>query len=99
MEKQKKPYLKYTIFIVLIVMLFTSCATVIPVEECITAEPFGFWRGLLHGFISPFSFIASLIYDDIAIYAINNNGAWYNFGFVLGAAILFGGSGNNARSR
>ena len=30
------------------------------------------------------SFIGSLIWDDIAVYAVHNNGAWYNFGFVGG---------------
>jgi hypothetical protein len=41
--------------------------------------------------IAPFSFFGSLISDKIAMYAINNNGAWYNFGFVIGAGIIFGG--------
>ena len=27
------------------------------------------------------------------MYAVNNNGGWYDFGFVLGAGILFGGGG------
>jgi hypothetical protein len=30
------------------------------------------------------SFICSLIFDDVAVYAVNNNGGWYNFGFVGG---------------
>jgi hypothetical protein len=37
--------------------------------------------------------VASLFLDDVALYAINNNGSWYDFGFVLGAGILFGGGG------
>jgi hypothetical protein len=38
-------------------------------------------------------FILSLFMDDVAMYAVNNTGGWYDFGFVLGAGILFGGSG------
>jgi hypothetical protein len=38
--------------------------------------------------IMTFSFIGSLFSDDIAIYAVNNNGAWYNFGFIGGFFVL-----------
>ena len=79
-------------------ILLSSCAEIIPVEECIAEEELvGFWTGLLHGFIAPFTFIVSLFDDEVAIYAINNNGSWYNFGFLLGASIFFGGSGNKAK--
>lgn len=52
---------------------------------------YGFWAGLWHGMIAPFAWIGSLFYDDIAIYAINNNGGWYDFGFVLGIGGIVGG--------
>jgi hypothetical protein len=42
--------------------------------------------------ITPISFIGSLFFDDITIYAVNNNGGWYNFGFLLSVGGLFGGS-------
>jgi len=76
------------------VLLLSSCADVSPhVQNCVTNESYGFWGGLWHGFISPLSFLGSLLSDDIAFYAYNNNGGWYNFGFALGAGILtFGGS-------
>lgn len=51
----------------------------------------GFWLGLWHGIIAPVTFIISLFTDDVSIYAVNNSGGWYDFGFVLGAGILFGG--------
>lgn len=73
----------------LMVVLFMGCADVVQIKECISDNPYGFWGGLWHGIISPFSFIGSLLNDDIAMYALNNNGDWYNFGFVLGAGILF----------
>ena len=55
------------------------------------AEPAGFWAGVWHGTILPFTFIASLFNPGVSIYETHNNGGWYNFGFVLGAASAFGG--------
>lgn len=52
----------------------------------------GFWRGLWHGFIAPFAFITSLFKDNVGIYEGHNNGKWYNFGFILGLMIVFGGN-------
>jgi hypothetical protein len=51
----------------------------------------GFWMGLWHGLISPVTFIVSLFSNSVSFYEIHNNGGWYNFGFVIGAGILFGG--------
>ena len=48
------------------------------------AEPAGFWAGLWHGVISPVTFIVSLFNDDVAIYEVNNDGGWYDFGFLVG---------------
>ena len=45
---------------------------------------YGFWGGTWHGMISGFSFIGSLFDDSIRVYAVNNNGHWYDFGFVGG---------------
>ena len=51
----------------------------------------GFFPGLWHGVISPVTFLISLFTDDVNIYEVHNSGNWYDFGFVLGAGILFGG--------
>jgi hypothetical protein len=88
----KNETIKNGLKVLLVAVLFTSCADVTVVKECIIDEPYGFWSGLWHGFIAPISFIASLFSDNIAMYAINNNGGWYDFGFVLGAGILSGGA-------
>ncbi len=56
----------------------------------------GFWLGLWHGVIAPFTFAVSLFTDAVNVYEVHNNGNWYDFGFVLGAGILFGG-GSRAR--
>ena len=76
-----------------LIILLTSCAQAIPIDACLETGSYGFFGGLWHGFIAPFSFIVSLFMDDVALYAVNNNGSWYDFGFVLGAGILFGGGG------
>jgi hypothetical protein len=73
---------------ILLVVIFTGCADVTPIQECVVDAPYGFWGGLWHGTISPLSFFGSLFSDNIAVYAVNNNGNWYDFGFVLGAGIL-----------
>lgn len=51
----------------------------------------GFWGGLWQGIISPVTFVISLFTDRVSIYEVHNSGGWYDFGFVLGAGILFGG--------
>jgi hypothetical protein len=52
----------------------------------------GFWLGVWHGLICPVAFVISLFSDSVSIYDVHNNGGWYDFGFVLGACVSFGGS-------
>ena len=59
----------------------------------------GFWLGLWHGFICPVTFIISLFSDKVHLYEVHNNGGWYNFGFVLGACMIFGGGGKSAHGK
>ncbi len=63
------------------------------------SSPAGLIRGIWHGIVAPFSFVISLFTDTVNVYEVRNNGNWYDFGFVLGAGILFGGSGVGARRR
>ncbi len=95
MKNLVKP-LKLIPLLALLIFILTGCAQALPIEECLDVAPYGFFGGLWHGLIAPFSFIVSLFMDDVALYAINNNGSWYDFGFVLGAGILFGGGGKAA---
>jgi hypothetical protein len=74
-----------------------ACADVTNIDACLAGTTYGFWGGLWHGIIAPVSFIASVFFDDIAMYAVNNSGSWYDFGFVLGAGILFGGGSRAAK--
>jgi hypothetical protein len=89
--------LSYTLYFVLVAVLFTGCADVTLIEECTIVAPYGFWGGLWHGIVAPFAFIGSLFSDDIAMYAVNNNGGWYDFGFVIGTGILFGGGSSASK--
>jgi len=85
------------LYLVVVVLVLSGCADVTNIDACRQAEPYGFLGGLWHGFIAPVSFIISLFVDSVAMYAVNNNGGWYDFGFVLGAGILFGGGSRAAK--
>ena len=80
---------KFLTFLIVVVIFSTSCANVTNVNECLPEnEPAGFWGGLWNGFTLFFSFIGSLFDRDIALWEVNNNGGWYNFGFMLGSGAL-----------
>lgn len=57
----------------------------------------GFWLGLWHGIIVPFTFVISLFSDNVSIYEVHNTGGWYDLGFVMGAGVFLGGSGAGAK--
>jgi hypothetical protein len=89
LRKEKK--MKY--ILVLIAILFLSgCADNVSFQEAAKMTPVGFWYGLWHGMIMPISWVISLFNDTTTIYAIYNNGGWYDFGFVLGCGVLVGSS-------
>jgi len=81
--------------VVLLVVLFSSCANKEVVDKCLAGHKYGFLGGLWHGLIAPFDLIGMLIWDDVTMYAQNNNGGWYAAGFLLGS----GGWGALAGSR
>ena len=62
-------------------------------------HPAGFWAGLWHGMIAVVTFIISLFSDKVRMYECANNGGWYDFGFLLGVLIIWGGgAGASARA-
>lgn len=72
-----------------VIALFTSCADTQPqIKECAIGYQYGFWSGVWHGLIAPFAFIGSLFSDNIAVFAVNNTGNWYVFGFLSGLGSL-----------
>lgn len=75
-----------TMFILVVTLIFfSSCADAQhQVRQCVTGYEYGFFSGAWHGSISPLAFVGSLFSDDISIYAVNNSGRGYDFGYVLG---------------
>ena len=83
---------KRLIGVVALAALLTACASQVPTAVERAADTPHFLHGLWHGFIFPFAWIGSLFSDEIAVYAVPNNGGWYDFGFFLGITVLGGGS-------
>jgi len=71
---------------VLALLILSACAAG-PNELVDTGpDPAGFWLGLWQGLISPITFVISLFTSEVNIYEVQNNGNWYDFGFMLGVA-------------
>ena len=86
--------------IIVLMVILTSCFAGANPSEGIPSEfgsTAGFLKGLWHGFIAPFTFVVSLFTDGINFYEVHNNGNWYNFGFVIGAGIIFSGGGRASK--
>ena len=63
-------------------------------ECCVTGTPCLTLRENTERPIVPITFLMSLFKEDVGVYELHNNGAWYNFGFALGTIMSFsGGSG------
>jgi hypothetical protein len=62
-------------------------------------SPAGFWFGLWHGAIALIAFVIGLFDDSVQIYERANNGAWYDFGFLLGLLCVSGGGHHSRRWR
>jgi hypothetical protein len=70
-----------------ILLAMASCAHQPPPSG---AAPLpGFLLGLLHGYISLFSMIASLFFE-VRIYEYPNAGFFYDLGFIIGAFAFYG---------
>ena len=75
--------------------LFAPLALAAPLAACATqaatavapGSP-GFLHGLWHGFIFPVAWILSLFMPEVAVYAVPNNGGWYDFGYFLGIVVF-----------
>ncbi|MFP3916006.1 MAG: hypothetical protein ACLFWM_14090 [Actinomycetota bacterium] len=88
--------------LLILALILTACAPGVNPEIGSAPEGgdvAGFWLGLWHGIIAPVTFVISLFTDNVNLYEVHNNGNWYDFGFVLGAGILFGGGFGGTRRR
>ena len=79
------PTAAVVIIALLVIVFLSSCANKEVVDKCVSGHTYGFWAGLWHGLIAPIGFIGMLVQDDVTMYAQNNNGGWYAFGFLLGS--------------
>ncbi len=73
-------------FALLIPLILTACARASEVATAPDAP--GFLLGLWHGFIFPVAWVISLFLNNVAIYAVPNNGGWYDFGYFLGIVVF-----------
>ena len=88
-------------FLIVSTLLLSACAHSVDVSTCIKGqtEPYGFWSGLWHGIIAPVDMVVMLFNKNITLFAQNNNGAWYAFGFLIGSGGwgFLGGKGVSRR--
>ena len=67
--------------------LRTACVATQDAQAVAASAP-GFWQGLWHGLIFPLAWIVSLFTSHVTIYAVPNDGGWYNFGYFLGIVVF-----------
>lgn len=82
-----------------VVLAVSGCAEKEIITPCLKGHTYGFWGGLWHGFIAPIQFIGMLLGKNITMYAQNNNGGWYAFGFLIGSGGWGFLSGRGSRRR
>lgn len=72
-----------------LVLALAACAAT-QAPDAVAHDPGtpGFLMGLWHGFIFPVAWIVSLFTDKVAVYAVPNDGGWYDFGYFLGIVVF-----------
>lgn len=80
--------------VLIMLLLITACAP--GMNDRTPERPAGFFWGIWHGWIAPFSLIFSIFIPEVSIYEVNNIGFWYDFGFYIA---IVGGFGGLALSR
>ena len=91
----------FTLVLIGGLLLLAGCANKEVVTACLKGHTYGFLGGLWHGIIAPVDLIGMLFRDDVSVFAQNNNGAFYAFGFILGSGGwgFFGGNRTSRRTR
>lgn len=74
--------------LVVVVVALAGCAAGDP--RFTVDTPAGFWGGLWHGMISCITLVIGIFSDNVRVYEPHNTGGWYDFGFVLGVASVWG---------
>ena len=97
-----KKHLAIVSMAILALLLLTGCAAgTNPTVDVLDAagKSAGFWSGSWHGVISPVTFIISLFSDNVNVYEVYNSGNWYDFGFMFGVSLVFGGGAYGAKRK
>ncbi len=102
MEEKTKKYLP---LVILVVFALAAAAIYIIVFHVgmptrdLSGPPANGWFGLWQGLIIYLSFIASWFDNNIVLYQVNNNGFWYNLGYVIGLWIAIGAFAGGSSAR
>lgn len=96
-----KQLFSYALLGALFILAIAGCSNYEDVSACVDGKTYGFWNGLWHGIIAPVDLIAMIWREDVSVFAPNNNGFWYAFGFVLGSGGwgFLGGRGSKRARR
>jgi len=102
MEERMKKFIP--VFILIGIALTAAAVYIIvfhvgmPTRD-LSGAPANFWLGLWQGIIIYLSFIASWFDNNVVLYQVNNNGFWYNFGYLIGLWITIGVFAGGSRAR
>ena len=75
-----------------VAMLALAACAAHQASTAVQPEAPGFLLGVWHGFIFPLAWIVSVFLPGVAVYAVPNNGGWYDFGYFIGIVFLGVGS-------
>lgn len=84
-------------FSLLPLLLLAGCAATQSAASVQPQAP-GFLLGIWHGFIFPIAWIVSIFMPDVSVYAVPNNGGWYDFGYFVGIVFLGVGARHSRRN-
>lgn len=89
MDKNKSKIIKLSILMISLLLVLTAC---VPGNGSYTSnKPAGFFSGIWHGWIAPFSLFFSIISRSIRMYEPINTGFGYDLGFYMAIISGFGG--------
>ena len=75
-----------------VAMLALAACAAHQASSAVQPQAPGFLLGVWHGFIFPLAWILSLFLSNVSVYAVPNNGGWYDFGYFIGIVFLGVGS-------
>ena len=93
----KKKILILGIMMILLMVVLSGC---VPGDGASSQTKLaGFFTGVWHGWIAPFSLIYSIFNRGIRIYEVYNTGFWYDLGYYMAIISGFGGLAMSRKNR